>query len=310
MRVTELGSRQGEQIVGREPELALLEQFLDSAPGRLLLTGGPGAGKTTIWQAALDAARRRRLRILVARPSGAETQLAFAGLADLLEDVDGADLEGLPSPQRHALEVALLRADPEGAQLGPRAVAAGLLSALRELAAREPVLIAIDDVQWLDAPSADALAFAARRLRSDNVTFLLVRRSGTISALVQELEPIGLQRLAVVPLSLGAVRRILVEKLGLRLPRRVVRQIFESTDGNPLFVVEVGRTLLDREPPRIGEQIPVPDGSRTCSEHGSSSSPHRSARSCSPSRSAASCGRGSSRAWAMRARSTPPSPRG
>ncbi len=256
MRVTELGSRRGEQIVGREPELALLDQFLDSAPGRLLLTGAPGAGKTTVWEAALDAARRRRLRILVARPSGAETQLAFAGLADLLHDVD---LEGLPSPQRHALEVALLRADPEGAQLGPRAVAAGLLTALRELAAREPVLIAIDDVQWLDAPSADALAFAARRLRGEQVAFLLVRRSGTTSTLVSELQPIGLERLAVAPLSVGAVNRILVQQLDLRLPRRVVRQIFESTGGNPLFVVEVGRTLLDREPPRIGEQVPVPD---------------------------------------------------
>jgi predicted ATPase len=250
-----------EQLIGREAELARLGSFLDSGghPRALLLSGDPGVGKTTLWEAGIEAAQRRSLRVLSARPSGAEAQLSFAALTDLLENVDVAALPGLPAPQRQALEVALLRAEPVGPSLDPRAIATGLLNALRELAAAEPLVVAVDDVQWLDRPSADALAFAARRLEDSDIRFLVAKRSGSSSALEPELSPTELERLEISPLSLGATRRMLFERLHLSLPRRVLRQVFESSGGNPLFALELGRTLAARGALEIGEEMPVPD---------------------------------------------------
>jgi predicted ATPase len=159
-------------VIGREPELAQLEALLES-PGAVVISGAPGIGKTTLWEAAADRARDRGLRILCARVSGAESGLAFAALTDLLEDVGTDALDTLPAPQRRGLEVALLGAEPGATPAEPRAIVTGFLNALRALAAREPALVAIDDVHWLDRSSADALAFAARRLRTEDVRFLV-----------------------------------------------------------------------------------------------------------------------------------------
>ena len=89
-------------VVGREPELVALR----SAPPALVLTGGPGIGKTTLWEAGIEAARDEGRAVLVARPTGAETQHSFAALTDLF---DGVDIGALPAPQRSALEVACRR---------------------------------------------------------------------------------------------------------------------------------------------------------------------------------------------------------
>jgi DNA-binding CsgD family transcriptional regulator len=251
----------GRQMLGREEELSRIESFLrgETATRALVLDAEAGAGKTTLWDAGIELARRLGLRVLSARPSGAEAKLSFAALTDLLEDVDIATLTGVPTPQRRALEIALLRAEPGGAQLGSRAIATGLLNALRELAQGGPLLVAVDDVQWLDRPSAEALAFAARRLDDADVRFLLAKRSGSETtvetALVQTSE-----RLGIAPLSLGATRALLFQRLGLSPPRRVLRQVFESAGGNPLFTLELGRMLAERGAPEIGQDMPVPAG--------------------------------------------------
>ena len=93
------------EVIGREPELAVLEEFLDEGtPGlALLLTGGPGIGKTALWERGLCLARDRGIRVLPARPSGAEAELSFAGLFDLLEGIDIGTVGGLPVPQGHWL---------------------------------------------------------------------------------------------------------------------------------------------------------------------------------------------------------------
>lgn len=250
------------RVVGRESELAVLRDFLDADPSgpALVLTGGPGIGKTTLWEAGIDVARERGLRVMVARPSSAEARLSFAALIDLCDGVETGELAGLSIPQRSALEVALLRAEPAGVPVEPHAIALGFLNGLRVVSARAPLLIAIDDVQWLDSPSAEVLAFVARRLEDERVGFLLAKRAGLPSAFEQALERRRLERLDVGPLSFGATRRLLSERLGLSVSRQLMRRVVDVTLGNPLFVLELGRALVESGLPEFGEDIPVPAG--------------------------------------------------
>ena len=155
--------------------------------------------------------------------------------------------------------MALLRVEPGGAKLGPRAIATGVLNALRELARSGPLLVGMDDVQWLDRSSAEALTFAARRLGDTDVRFLLAKRSGPETAVEVALAGTS-ERLGLTPLSLGATRALLFQRLELSPPRRVLRQVFESAGGNPLFTLELGRLLAERGTPEIGEDMPVPNG--------------------------------------------------
>ena len=246
------------EIIGREQELATVDAFVEpGGPTRaLVLAGGPGIGKTTLWEAGIRGARHPR--VLVARASLAEAQLPFAVLIDLFDGLEDDVLAKLPAPQRAALGVALLRDEPKATPPEPGAIALGFLNALRALAAEAPLLIAIDDIQWLDDPSADALVFAARRLQDEPVAFLLAKRPGRRGVLEQTLER-RLEDLKVGPLSLGATRRLLADRLGLSLSRPMLRSIVESTVGNPLFALEVGRTLVEQGIPAAGEDIPVPD---------------------------------------------------
>jgi hypothetical protein len=129
-------------VVGRERELATVEELVHTTGARaLVLVGGPGIGKTTLWEAGVTAAREAELRVLSARPSDAEASLAFAGLIDLFDGVETDELAELPAPQRLALEVPLLRAIPSGAAPEAGAIGVGLLNALRTLAASSPVLV-------------------------------------------------------------------------------------------------------------------------------------------------------------------------
>src|SRR5207244_4274969 len=120
----------------------------------LVLEGEPGIGKTTLWAAAIDRARRLGLRPLTCRPSLSEAALSYVGLFDLLDPVADAALPDLPPPQRLALEVVLRRADAGERDLDPLAVGIGLTALLQGSSRDQPVLLAVDDVQWLDAASA------------------------------------------------------------------------------------------------------------------------------------------------------------
>jgi hypothetical protein len=141
----------GFAMVGRDEEVAVVEEFLAAGEGRsraLLLEGDAGIGKTTLWRAAVALARARSWRVLTSSAAMSETQLAFASLRDLFEGIGDDAVAELPSPQRRALEVALLRADPDEAAPEQGAISLGLLGVLRALAERSRVLIAIDDAQW------------------------------------------------------------------------------------------------------------------------------------------------------------------
>ena len=178
------------RIVGRDAELASLDEFLGSAgsPRAFMLTGGAGIGKTTVWEAGVDLARHRGLRVLSARGSEAETRLSFTALIDLLDGISSEELAALPAPQLHALDVALLRAEPTAAPPEVHAIALGFLNVLRSLAVRQRLVVAIDDLHWLDRASGDVLAFAARRLGDEQISFLLARRPGPATQIERELE--------------------------------------------------------------------------------------------------------------------------
>ncbi|HEX6676998.1 MAG TPA: AAA family ATPase, partial [Actinomycetes bacterium] len=253
-------------IVGRGAELRLVEEFLDAAgsgPAGLLLEGEVGIGKTALWQRAVAAAGSRSYRVLTCRPAAAEAQLAYAALGDLLEAVPEAALAELPGPQRRALEVALLRAEPGERQPLPRAVALGLLGVLRALARGGPVLVAADDVQCLDHPTASALAFAVRRLEDERVGLLLAWRLEGAAAVPLDLEralPEGrLRRARIEGLNLEELDRLLGARLGAPLPRRTLNRLHRTSGGNPFFALEIGRAVLQRgEEGGLADDLPVP----------------------------------------------------
>jgi DNA-binding CsgD family transcriptional regulator len=250
------------EVVGREPELATIAAFVEgSASGvrALLLEGEAGVGKTTLWLAGVEAARERGHWVLESRPAAAEARFAFAGVSDLLGGVLAEVLDQLPPPQADALRAALLLERAGGAPPNERAVAAGVLSSLRALCAVRPVLLAVDDVQWLDPPSVAVLAFAWRRLREERAGLLLAGPAGVSrgGSLVEEER---VERLGVGPLSLGATHRLLHARLGLVLSRPALLRVNEVAAGNAFFALELGRAFERREAALVvGERPPVPD---------------------------------------------------
>jgi DNA-binding CsgD family transcriptional regulator len=237
-------------IVGRELEVeaaAGLAARLEEGPVGLVLAGEAGIGKTTVWLAAVDRVRASFDVVLSARPLEAEADLGFAGLADLLSPLVEGVLPILPDPQRHALAVALLMEEPGPRPLDRRAVYAATLSALRFLAARGPVLIAIDDLQWLDGPSAHALEFAIRRLGDLPVGVLCCERIADGATpkldLGRALAGDRCIRLSLGPLSLAALHQVLKDQLCRSFPHRTLVRIAGTAGGNPFFALELARSL-------------------------------------------------------------------
>jgi DNA-binding CsgD family transcriptional regulator len=256
------------EVIGRDAELASVGEFLDAAAqgcGGLLLEGEPGIGKTTVWSAALDLARRRSFTVLTARCGQPEAMLSFSGLADLLEPVLTTVIPRLPPPQARALEIALVRIDAGDTTLDQRAVLLGFLGTVRQLAGSAPVLLAIDDAQWLDDATARAVAFAFRRLGLAPVAFLVSVRVPYHGPLLPDLDAgaagPGLRRLTIGPFSLGAISRLLKDQADVTLSRSLVRRIFQTSRGNPLYALELATALeqLGSEPP-VDEPLPVPAG--------------------------------------------------
>jgi predicted ATPase len=193
-------------VFGRSRELAEVAAFLDevpSGPSGLLLEGEPGIGKTTVWAAGVAEAAARSYLILASRPAEAEAKLSFAALGDLMGGVLERVLEDLPTPQQHALQVALLLKDPEGSPPEHRAVCAAFLGGLRLLASQTPVVIAVDDLHWLDHPSAVTLGYALRRLETEPVGLLASVRARSAPHSTPPTETAGpaAQRLRYLPIG-------------------------------------------------------------------------------------------------------------
>jgi DNA-binding CsgD family transcriptional regulator len=250
------------EIVGREDVLASVDAFIgeaDRTPAALVLEGEAGIGKSTVWLAGVGRARARGLRVLSSRPTEAERGLAHAGLGDLFEAVADDILSALSPPRRRALEIALLVEDAPAEGVDPRALAVAVRNSLQLLAEEGPVFVAIDDVQWFDASSADALAFALRRLGGSRVLLLLARRlveGAEPSAIERALDPESVRRLAVGPLSVGALHRLLRDRLDRVFARQTLLRIHERSGGNPFFALELARVLGDDVDPL--RPLPVP----------------------------------------------------
>jgi DNA-binding CsgD family transcriptional regulator len=248
-------------LVARDAELEMIAEVLDREPTSvraLVLEGEPGVGKTSLWERGLAGGRDRGMRVLVSRASASETGLPFAGLIDLLDEVTVDELAAVPPPQLHALEVALYRAEPGEQPPTEQVVSLALLSALRSLSREQHLLVAVDDLQWLDRSSQAALAYAARRLQ-DRVTVLLARRPGPRSAVEAAFGDERVDRLVVRSTTLAGTRQILASRLGLRLPHHLLRRVYDTTLGNPLFALEVGRMLVSTDLATVGDELPVPD---------------------------------------------------
>ena len=258
------------EIIGRGDELVAVDEMLERASGGfagLVLEGEPGIGKTALWDAGRAAAAERGFRILSSRPARSDAQLSLGVFGDLFSTVSPELLARLPGPQRRALDVALLRADPGGVAVDQRTLSVATLGLVRLVATETPLLLAVDDVQWADESSAGVLGFAMRRLDDWPVGALLAARRGGQDQLVELVAglPAGsVERCHLGPLSLAALHRLFELRLGRSFPRLVVRNIETASGGNPFYALEVGRALVRRgEEVSAGEPLPIPDSLAT-----------------------------------------------
>ena len=225
-------------LLGRLPERAALSQLLDAAragrSGVLVVRGEPGVGKTALLDWAIESAAGLR----VARVAGVESEmeLAFAVLQQLCAPMLGK-LEGLPGPQRDALRVAFGLST--GAAPDRFLVGLASLSLLSE-AAEQPLLCVIDDAQWLDRASAQALAFVARRLLAEPVALVFATREPGE-------EYRGLPELPVGGLRDDDAQELLRSVITGPLDERVRDRIIAETRGYPLALLELSRGVTPAE---------------------------------------------------------------
>jgi DNA-binding CsgD family transcriptional regulator len=227
--------------------LSRLRAFVDHAAadgGALVVMGEAGVGKTALVGAAADHAASTGMRVLHADGVEFEAQVGFAGLHRLLSPM-AAEIDALPPAFRRAIRVAL------GSELGPSPDRLALVDALRMLLSErssEPVLVVIDDAQWLDPASAEVFAIFARRLAGTSITVVGVVRAGEHSAF----DDPGLEELALGPLDDAAAAQLLAAVFPDLTPR-AARDVLAEAQGNPLALIELPtRAGADAFEPALG----------------------------------------------------------
>ncbi len=252
------------RVVSRHAEADRIDDLLTSVaagPSALVIEGEAGIGKTTLWLAALQQAQESGFDVLAARPVAAESVLAYASLADLLGGLDCGIWAKLSDPQRLAMDRVLFRDDAEGSEgaaIDQRAVSAAFLSVVELLADESPVLMAIDDVQWLDPSSARVVAFAARRL-SGQVGVLCTLRiepDSPDAAWLQLPSPDAMRRITLPPMSVGGLHAVICERLGRSFPRPTMVRIHEISGGNPFYALELARSMDDAPSTSVEAELP------------------------------------------------------
>ena len=250
------------EVVSRNEELSSLRAFIGEerrGPAALVLEGEAGMGQSTLWTAGVEYARAQGFCVLASRPAEAERGLAHVGLGDLFDGVLDDVLPVLSAPRRRALQVALLIEDGSGDPVDRGALALAVRDVLQILSERGPLLIAVDDLQWLDQSSSGALAFALRRLAPKRLLLLLTRPlgDGAQSSAIEQSLGARVQRLPVGPFSAGTLHRFLYKRLGRVFASQTLLRIHERSGGNPFFALELARVLdVDVDPL---QPLPVPE---------------------------------------------------
>jgi DNA-binding CsgD family transcriptional regulator len=242
--------QQPAQLLGREREGAVIDRLLAAARagsgGALVVRGEPGIGKSAL----LGYARERSAPMMVLSAGGveAESDLAYSGLHELLRTVL-THLGELPGMQAQALAGALgLVPSPQPDRLLICAAVLGLLAAAAE---DQPVLCVVDDAQWLDRPSADALVFTARRLRAEQLAIVFGVRDSEAS----RFEAAGLPELALTGLGQDAAVEVLAT-IGRTAVPSVCERLLAEADGNPLALLELPGSLSAEQ---LNGRVPLPD---------------------------------------------------
>jgi len=249
-------------IVGRDNEIAAIQDFLGvvaAHPVGLVFAGDPGIGKTALWEAAVELSREVGYRVLEHRSVQAESELAFAALIDLIAPVLDMVADQIPAPRRQALELALLLSDDIASPVDPRAIGLGVLDVLVQLARRSPVILALDDLQWLDESSASVLPIALRRLREERVGVLATHRKepGIVQRPLSDLSDGGwVHEVRLDGLEGRFLGRILSERLSLHVTGPQLERIEAVSAGNPFYALELATAIVHAQP---GVPISVPE---------------------------------------------------
>jgi len=239
-------------LLGRDREMAAVERALaDARLGRsaaLVIRGEAGIGKTSLLRFAVEGAVE--MRVLAARGVQFEADVPFSGLDELLRPTLSL-LERLPATHARALRSSLgLGERVETDRLLVGAATLGLISGYAEQA---PVLVVVDDAQWLDRASAEALAFAARRLLADPVAVLITVRDGEDSTLIDA----GLPELRLSPLDHAAAAALLERAAADTVDPHVAGAILDTAGGNPLALVELAAEAAKLAYAAAGSPLPV-----------------------------------------------------
>ena len=216
----------------------MLDQLVARIPehgGALVLRGDPGIGKTALLEVTSAAASSNGVWVLRTAGAQSETGLAFAGLHQLLRPAL-TWLDRLPGPQRDALAAAFRTIDV--ATPDPFLIALAALNLLSYAAERRPVLLAVDEAQWLDPPTAAALAFIARRVEAEPIAVLFAARNGVTSTL----DGAGLPELLLGGLDNAAASELVDASAGDLTPG-LRRRVLEIAAGNPLALLELPDAL-------------------------------------------------------------------
>ena len=231
-------------------------EMAQAAPAALAVRGEAGAGKSTLWRAGIEAAAAAGHRLLRSEPSASETDLSFAGLSDLLTGVLPLVADEIPGPQREALEIALLLRPATDEPPAARAVGLAVLAALRGCLSEGPVLVAIDDAQWLDEASLEALAFALRRVQSGPLSLLMAARTEAAADPLTAGAPPpphgwhdlltalpATDVIDLVPLDMWQIQNLLPRTVTAAQAREVARR----SRGNPFWALQVSASLEGAE---------------------------------------------------------------
>lgn len=236
-------------VLGRDAEVEALASVVTSGgAGVVRVEGQAGIGKTLLVETAMTLARDRGHAVLVCRPVRSEMDLAFVGLMELVGGVVDEVADGLPAPQRRALDIVLRRIEPEG-PVDQLSLSVMLLTVVRELASSRGLLIVVDDLQWLDRPTAKVLAYVLRRIGDTRAHVVLARRGSAPApwpfGLDLALPADRLTSIVLGPLSASDLGRMLRSRFGWAPPLPTMHRIAEISGGNPFYAREIGRAWAE-----------------------------------------------------------------